>query len=213
MATFPGVGVHELYGSTEAGIVTNLRPVDMYRKPGSVGQPWFMTEVRVVDAAGEPVPPDEPGELYSRSPFLMNGYHRNREATQACTTDDGFLTSGDIVVVDDEGYVRVVDRVNDVIISGGVNIYPREVEDVLAAHPSVVEAAVAGVPSETWGQQVVAFVVLQPGAEPDVSSFEEHCRRQLAGYKIPRRWQVVDSLPRNATGKIVKRDLPQVAPA
>ena len=134
MATFPDVGVHELYGSTEAGIVTNLRPVDQHRKPGSVGHPWFLTELRVVDDDGQPVAAGEPGELFSRSPYLMNGYHDDPDATAACTTDDGFLTCGDIVVRDDEGYVHIVDRKKDLIISGGVNVYPREVEDVLVTH-------------------------------------------------------------------------------
>lgn len=207
MEAFPGVGVHELYGSTEAGIITNLRPVDMRRKPGSVGHPWYMTEVRVLNADGEPVGPGEPGQLYSRSPFLMNGYHNDPEATEACTTEDGFLTCGDLVTLDDEGYIHIVDRVSDTIISGGVNIYPREVEEVLAAHPSVVEAGVVGVPSEKWGQQVAAYVVLQRGAEGDIAALEAHCREQLAGYKVPRCWQFIGALPRNAGGKVLKRHL------
>lgn len=207
MESFPGVGVHELYGSTEAGIVTNLRPADMRRKPGSVGHPWFMTEIRVVDEAGNPVPAGEPGELFSRSPFLMNGYLDDPEATAACTTDDGFVTCGDIVVVDDEGYISIVDRKKDLIISGGTNVYPREIEEVLADHETVVESAVVGEPDEQWGELVVAHVVLKAGATLDAASLEEHCRTQLAGYKIPRRWYQLDALPRNAGGKVVKRRL------
>ncbi|WP_256839443.1 class I adenylate-forming enzyme family protein [Ornithinimicrobium faecis] len=207
MQTFPGVGVHELYGSTEGGIVTNLRPADMHRKPGSVGQPWFMTEVRVVGPDGEPVATGEPGVLYSRSPFLMNGYHENPEATAECTTEDGFLTCGDVVRVDEDGYITIVDRVKDMIISGGVNVYPREIEEVLATHPDVVEAAVVGQPSEQWGQQVAAFIVLRPSATGDVTALDAHCREHLAGFKIPRTWEFLPSLPRNAGGKVVKRDL------
>ncbi|MFG1943680.1 class I adenylate-forming enzyme family protein [Nonomuraea sp. NPDC048826] len=211
MEAFPACGVHELYGSTEAGIVTNLRPVDQHRKPGSVGHAWYMTELRVVDGAGEPVGPGEPGELFSRSPFLMNGYHDDPAATAECITEDGFLTCGDIVVRDEEGFVHVVDRKKDMIISGGLNIYPREIEDVLATHGAVAEAAVVGTPSEQWGEEVMAYVVLRRGAEAPAEALfpelEAHCRAGLAGYKIPRRWQVIDELPRNAGGKVVKRDL------
>lgn len=210
--TFPGVGVHELYGSTESGIITNLRPVDMLRKPGSVGQPWYMTEVRVVDDDGNVVGPGGTGELFSRSPYLMRGYLKNPEATAACTTEDGFVTCGDIVHLDEEGYIYIVGRKSDMIVSGGVNIYPREIEDTLAAHPSVSEAAVIGTPSEQWGEEVTAYVVLAAGAEFNPAVLEAHCRQSLAGYKIPRQWRRIDSLPRNAAGKVVKRDLPRLTP-
>ncbi|MGB0102173.1 MAG: AMP-binding protein [Nocardioides sp.] len=207
MEQFPQCGIHELYGSTEGGIITNLRPADQHRKPGSVGHAWFMTELRIVDDAGDPVPHGEPGELFSRSPFLMNGYHDDPEATAACTTDDGFLTCGDIVIRDDEGYVHIVDRKKDLIISGGVNVYPREVEDVLATHAAVAESAVVGVPSETWGEEVAAYVVLRPDASVSDAELDAHCRTALAGFKVPRRWTVTPALPRNAAGKILKREL------
>ncbi|WP_106398832.1 class I adenylate-forming enzyme family protein [Actinocorallia populi] len=209
MEAFPDCGVHELYGSTEAGIITDLRPVDQHRKPGSVGHAWYMTELRVVGPDGEPVGPGEPGELFSRSPFLMNGYHDDPAATRECTTEDGFLTCGDIVVRDEEGYVHVVDRKKDMIISGGLNVYPREVEEVLAGHAAVAEVAVVGAPSETWGEEVVAYVVPRGGEDGPglLAELAEHCRAGLAGYKLPRRWEVVDALPRNAAGKILKRDL------
>ncbi|MFD1825483.1 MULTISPECIES: class I adenylate-forming enzyme family protein [Mumia] len=214
METFAQCGVHELYGSTEAGIVTNLRPADMRRKPGSVGHPWFMTEVRVVDDAGNPVGPGEPGELFSRSPYLMNGYLNDPEATAACTTEDGFVTCGDIVTVDEEGYISIVDRKKDLIISGGTNVYPREIEEVLASHAAVVECAVVGEPDEEWGERVVAHVVLTSGASLDSAGLEAHCRAQLAGYKLPRRWYAIEALPRNAGGKILKRALtPPAVPA
>lgn len=207
MQEFPDRGIHELYGSTEAGIITNLRPADQFTRPGSVGHAWFMTELRVVDDAGNPVGPGEPGELFSRSPFLMNGYHDNPEATAACTTEDGFLTCGDVVVRDDDGYVHIVDRKKDLIISGGVNVYPREVEDVLATHGAVVESAVVGLPHETWGEEVAAYVVLRPGATATEAELEAHCRTALAGFKVPRQWTVTSSLPRNAAGKVLKREL------
>lgn len=204
---FPDVGVHELYGSTEAGIVTNLRPADMRRKPGSVGKAWFMTEIRVLDGLGNEVGPGGTGELYSRSPYLMRGYYKNPAATDACTTEDGFVTCGDLVTLDDEGYIYIVGRSSDTIVSGGVNVYPREVEDVLLQHPSVADAAVLGVRSERWGEEVAAVVVLVPGATFDVAELEAHCRAQLAGFKVPRQWKVANELPRNAAGKVVKRNI------
>ena len=210
MSTFPDVGVHELYGSTEAGIVTNLRPVDQRRKPGSVGHPWYLTEVRVVDDAGVPVAPGEPGELFSRSPYLMNGYLDDPAATAACTTEDGFVTCGDIVVLDDEGYIHVVDRKKDLIISGGVNIYPREIEEVLAAHEAVAEVAVVGEPDEAYGERVVAHVVLRAGGEFDDetrTALDAHCRSSLASFKVPREMHARTSLPRNAASKVLKREL------
>jgi long-chain acyl-CoA synthetase len=208
LESFPGVGVHELYGSTEAGVVTDLRPVDAWRKPGSVGHAWFLTEVRLVSPSGEPVPPGTPGELYSRSPYLMNGYLHDPVATAACTTEDGFLSSGDLAVADEEGYLSIVDRVKDVIITGGTNVYPREVEDALLAHAAVADAAVVGRPDDTWGERVTAFVVLRPGADgADRPALEQHLRSRLAGFKVPREWHVVDALPRNAAGKVLRRAL------
>ncbi len=182
---FPGVGVHELYGSTEGGIITNLRPADARRKAGSVGHPWYLTEVRVVDDEGQPVAAGEPGELFSRSPYLMNGYLNDPEATAACTTDDGFLTCGDVVTVDDEGFIRIVDRKKDLIISGGVNVYPRDVEEAVLRHPSVVEVAVVGVPHETWGETVVAYVVPKPGESLGVEELDAHLPAAARGVQDP----------------------------
>ncbi|MBB5873387.1 long-chain acyl-CoA synthetase [Allocatelliglobosispora scoriae] len=205
LGAFPHVGVHELYGSTEAGVVTNLRPADARRKAGSVGHPWFATQVRVVSADGAAVAPGEPGELFSRSPFLMNGYLKNSEATAACTTADGFLTSGDIVVVDDEGFISIVDRKKDLIITGGVNVYPRDVEEALAAYPGVVEAAVVGEPDERWGERIVAHVICRSPLDP--AELDAFLRGRLAGYKVPKSYVFPAVLPRNAAGKILKRQL------
>ena len=204
---FPHVGVHELYGSTEGGIISNLRPADARRKSGSVGHPWHFTQVRVVDELGNPVEAGQPGELFSRSPYLMNGYLDDDEATAACTTPDGFLTCGDVVTVDEQGYIRIVDRLKDLIISGGVNVYPRDVEEAALTHPGIREVAVVGVPHDTWGEQVVAFVVPQPGLTLTTEDLDQHLRGTLAAYKIPREVVLVDALPRNASGKVQKRDL------
>lgn len=204
---FPGVGVHELYGSTECSVVTDLRPEDSLRKPGSVGHPWFMNEVRLVDDEGRPVGPGEPGELFARSPMLMAGYLNNEEATREAFSDDGFVTVGDIAVADEEGFISIVDRKKDMIIAGGVNIYPREVEEVLARHPQVDEVAVVGVPDEVYGERVTAFVVGRKGETIDVAGLEQFVGDAVARFKTPREWHVVDALPRNASGKILKRTL------
>ncbi|MCF2532117.1 class I adenylate-forming enzyme family protein [Yinghuangia soli] len=207
MDAFPKCGVHELYGSTEAGVVTNLRPEHAAGKWGSVGHAWYMTEVRLVGDDGLPVGPGEPGELFSRSPFLMQGYLGDPAATTACTTDDGFLTCGDIAVADDEGFLSIVDRKKDMIISGGVDIYPREIEEAVATHPAVAEAAVVGAPDETWGERIVAYVVLRPGGVLDATALDEYLRPRVASYKLPRELHLIDALPRNAAGKVLKRAL------
>lgn len=204
---FPNTGVHELYGSTEAGNVANLRPEHALEKPGSVGVPWFMQQVRIVREDGTPVAPGEPGELFSKSPFLMNGYLKDEAATAECTTDDGFLTCGDIATMDDEGFISIVDRKKDMIISGGANIYPREIEEVLLTHPNIADAAVIGVPDETWGEAVVAIVVTRDGTAMSQAEIEAHLRGKVAGYKVPKTSHNVTVLPRNAGGKVLKRDL------
>jgi long-chain acyl-CoA synthetase len=137
----------------------------------------------------------------------MNGYLKDPEATAACTTDDGFLTCGDIVIVDDEGFISIVDRKKDMIISGGVNVYPRDVEEQIVQHADVIEAAVIGAPDETWGEKVVAYAVLKPGTALSLEDLDTHLRDRLAGYKIPRDLVIIEALPRNASGKVVKTEL------
>ncbi|MEO6823012.1 MAG: AMP-binding protein [Candidatus Nanopelagicales bacterium] len=207
MQTFPNVGVHELYGSTESGIISDLRPSDAVRKPGSVGHAWFLTEIKVLDGNGQPVPPGVPGELFSRSPYLMNGYLKDEQATAACTSEDGFITCGDIVTRDEDGCLYIVDRKKDVIISGGSNVYPREVEEAALRHPAVREIAVIGAEDETWGEQVVAVVVLEDGASLTLEELDNHLRPMLGGYKIPRELVLVSALPVNSSGKVLKRTL------
>jgi len=205
--TLPDVGLHEVYGSTEASVVSNLRPPDQRRKPGSVGPPWFLTEVRLTDLEGNVIDAPATGVLYSRSPLLMNGYLNDDAATAEATTTDGFLTSGDVAHIDEEGFIHIVDRVKDLIISGGANIYPREVEEVLFRHPKIADVAVIGTPDEQWGEQVTAVVTPVREMAPSDAELDEWCRRELAGYKVPRRYVVVDELPRNASGKVLKREL------
>ncbi|GAA1746318.1 class I adenylate-forming enzyme family protein [Aeromicrobium alkaliterrae] len=204
---FPGVGIHELYGSTECAVVTTLRPEESLRKAGSVGHPWFFQQVRLVGEDGQEVGPNEPGELYAKSPMLMKGYLKNEEATREGTDADGFFSVGDIAVRDEEGFISIVDRKKDMIIAGGVNIYPREIEEVVAQHPHVDDVAVVGLPDDVYGERIAAFVVARRGVSLDVAGVEEHVKGGVAKFKVPREWHVVDELPRNPSGKILKRDI------
>jgi long-chain acyl-CoA synthetase len=166
-----------------------------------------MTQVRLLDREGNPVETGLPGELWSRSPMVFRGYLDDPEATRQSTSDDGFVSAGDIAIMDEENYIYIVDRVRDMIISGGVNIYPREVEEVLHKHPEVADVAVVGVPDETWGERVVAVVVARGAAAPPEQQLIEFSRRELAGFKLPKEVRYVSSLPRNAAGKILKRQI------
>lgn len=202
-----GEGIlHETYGSTEAGIVCNLRPDDQLRKQQCVGLPFPYTEVRLLDDQGREVAQGEVGELYSRSPYLFNGYWGRPDAT-AEGLRDGWLTVGDMARRDEEGFLYIVDRKKDVIITGGVNVYPREIEEWLLRHPAVMEAAVIGVPDEYWGEAVRACVVCNPDAEVNAYELMAHCEGHIARYKLPREFAFLDNLPRNAAGKVLKRQL------
>jgi len=198
--------LHETYGSTEAGVVTNLRPADQLVRERSVGRAFALNEIRLLDEDGREVGPGEVGELYSRSPYLFNGYFARPDETAACMRD-GWISAGDLARRDDDGYFYIVDRKKDMVISGGLNIYPREIEEQLVHHPEVLEAAVVGMPDEHWGESLVAFVVRRQGSSAQPAEFESHCRDRLAGYKVPRRYEFVGSLPRNAGGKVLKNEL------
>ncbi|MGE0733578.1 MAG: AMP-binding protein [Alphaproteobacteria bacterium] len=201
----PGI-LNESYGSTETGIVCNLRPADQLRKIKCVGQPLPCTEVRILDDDGNEVGPDVTGELYSRSEVHFVGYFDRPEETKAAFRGDWF-SAGDMAQRDEEGYLYIVDRKKDMVISGGLNIYPREIEEVLFTHPAVREAAVIGVPDDYWGETLKAFVVLHPGKAPTPEELIEHCRKDLAGYKIPKAVVFIDALPRNTAGKVLKTTL------
>jgi acyl-CoA synthetase (AMP-forming)/AMP-acid ligase II len=201
--------LHETYGSTEGGIVTNLRPVEQLTKVQSVGRPFACTQVQLLDDDGRPVADGEIGELYSRSPFLFNGYYRRDEETAACMRD-GAVSVGDLARRDEDGCIYIVDRKKDLVISGGINIYPREIEEVLHKHPAIREAAVIGVPDEHWGEALRAYVVREHGHALDAQAVEAHCREWLGGYKVPRSVKFIDRLPRNAGGKVLKQELRDV---
>ncbi|MFZ9993501.1 MAG: class I adenylate-forming enzyme family protein [Steroidobacteraceae bacterium] len=198
--------LHETYGSTEAGIVTNLRPQYQLSKERSVGPAFALNHIQLLNDAGEPVAPGEVGELYSRSPYLFNGYWNQPEET-AAVLRDGWLTAGDLAKVDEDGFFYIVDRKKDMVVSGGLNIYPREIEEVLAAHPAIKESAVIGIPDEQWGEALRAYVVLRADKHVSTQELDAHCRQVLAGYKVPRDYRYIGTLPRNAGGKVLKREL------
>jgi acyl-CoA synthetase (AMP-forming)/AMP-acid ligase II len=213
LKVFPGI-MHQVYGMTEqCGVVSSLGPED-HADPArehlliSAGTPIHGVEIEIRDpATGDPVPTGEAGEIWVRSEQLMGGYWGKPDATEAAITPDGWLRSGDGGHVDAEGYVYVTDRIKDMIISGGENIYPAEIERVLAEHPAVGDVAVIGVPDEQWGEVPKAVVVAAPGATVDEAELLAYAREQLASFKCPKSVDVVDELPRNPTGKILKKDL------
>jgi acyl-CoA synthetase (AMP-forming)/AMP-acid ligase II len=183
-----------------------LKGEDSIRKMGSVGRPAVNVEVRIVDEEGEDVPRGEVGEIVYRGPTVMRGYFGKEEETAEAFAG-GWFHSGDLVREDEDGFLYVVDRLKDMLISGGENVYPAEVEQVLVRHEAVAEAAVIGVPHERWVETPLAVVVPAPGAAPGEEELIEHCRRNLAGYKKPTRVVLVEELPRNASGKVRKPEL------
>jgi long-chain acyl-CoA synthetase len=206
----------QVYGLTETtGSITQLDDHDPVQRPGllrSCGKPYPWVEVRIVDKSGTDVPDGTVGELWTRSPQNMLGYWNNPDATAATITSDGWLKTGDAGYRDDDGYIYLHDRVKDMIVSGGENVSPAEVENVLMTHPAVDDVAVIGVPDEKWGEEVVAFVQPRPNAIVDVRSLKTLCREQLSGYKRPATINVMESLPTNAVGKLDKNSLRSHAP-
>ena len=200
----------EGYGSTEMGGVSGLRPEDQLRKLQSVGRPLAGVELRIVDEDGATLPPHEVGEIVCRSPMMFHGYLNDAKAT-AEVLRDGWYYGGDLGHIDEDGYLYVVDRKKNMIVSGGQNISPREIEEVLHRHPAVAEAAVVGRPDPYWGEAVVAFIVTTPGTEWDADSLKTHCAEVLARYKLPKSFHAVQALPKNANGKVMHRALREMA--
>jgi fatty-acyl-CoA synthase len=206
-ASFPNAETIAAFGQTEMSPNTAyLKGADALRKIGSVGKPALGVEARIVDDAGRDVPQGDVGEIVYRGPTVMLGYYKNPEAT-AEAFRDGWFHSGDLVRADEDGFLYVVDRKKDMIISGGENIYPAELERVLQSHPAVAEVAVVGVPHPKWGETPVAVVATVPGGQAGEDELIDLCRRRLASYKKPSAVVFRDELPRNATGKLLKRTL------
>jgi fatty-acyl-CoA synthase/long-chain acyl-CoA synthetase len=207
LADFPADSLFEVYGSTELGVNTVLRPEDQLRKPGSCGRPAPMVEIRLFDDAGREVTgPGVPGELAVRAPSVFAAYH-NAQAKFDEDRRGDFQTVGDVAYFDDEGYLYICDRKKDMIISGGVNVYPAEIEAVIDAHPDVLDVAVIGVPSDEWGESVHAVVVPHAGRTIDPDALVAWSRGHLAGFKVPRSVSIAAEIPRNASGKILKKAL------
>jgi fatty-acyl-CoA synthase/long-chain acyl-CoA synthetase len=207
LADFPPDSLFEVYGSTELGVNTVLLPADQLRKPGSCGRPAPLVEIRLFDdAGGEVLAPNVPGELAVRSPSVFAAYH-NAPAKYAEDRRGDFQTVGDVAYFDEEGYFYICDRKKDMIISGGVNVYPAEIEAVIDAHPDVHDVAVIGVPSEEWGEAVHAIVVPHAGRALDDAAVVDWARRHLAGFKVPRSISFAAEIPRNPSGKILKKAL------
>ncbi len=198
--------LYECYGATESGIITNLRP-EMHRlKHNCVGTPFVATEVELRDDAGNPVADDAVGELFSRSPYLFDGYWRRADES-AEAIHDGWVSVGDLARRDGDGFYYIVDRKKDMILSGGMNIYPREIEAVLLQHDAVADAAVVGLADADWGETVHAEIVLAEGRTVSADELTALCRAQLAGYKLPRSMNLAGTIPRNSNGKVLKREI------
>ncbi|WP_298829093.1 class I adenylate-forming enzyme family protein [uncultured Piscinibacter sp.] len=201
--------LYELYGSTEAGWVTLLRPHEQIDRLGSVGREWLGSgPIRLLDPQGREVPDGEVGELFSRTPYVFDGYWKNPQKTAEAFRGD-WCSVGDMARRDEHGYIHLVDRKSNMIISGGENIYPSEVESVIGAHPKVKDVAVIGVPHEKWGEAVKAVVVLHEKAQVDEKELFDWCRTRMAGYKRPQSvlFLAETEMPRTATGKILHRVL------
>jgi long-chain acyl-CoA synthetase len=202
-----GGTVREGYGLTElSGIATTYLPGDE-RRLGSVGKPLGDTELRIAALDGKPLQPNEIGEVQFRGPSVIPGYWQDDEATRGALSPDGWLSTGDLGYVDCDGYLYLVDRKKELIIRGGYNVYPREVEEVLYGHPDVIEAAVVGVPDDRLGEEVAAAVVRRPGSKVTPYALQAYIKERVAAYKYPRHVVFVDTLPKGPTGKILKREL------
>jgi fatty-acyl-CoA synthase len=194
------------YGSTETGLVTLAGPDDHAARPGTIGRAMRGNEIRLLGEDGHPVIPGQIGELYVKNQTLIAGYHKNHQATSDATRD-GLFSVGDLARVDADGFYYLESRKHDMVISGGVNIYPREIEDHLHAHPAILEAAIVGVPDPEWGESLKAFIVLREGHHLTAAQVVDHCRAALADFKRPRHVAFIAELPRNPTGKVLKRTL------
>ena len=201
-----GCMILEGYGLSETSPVASFNHPNAERKPGSIGTPVVGVELRVVGQDGAEVPGGEVGEIAIRGHNVMKGYWNRPDATDEVLRD-GWLRTGDMARVDEDGYFFIVDRKKDMIIRGGYNVYPREIEEVLYEHPGVLEVAVIGLPDEALGEEVGAAVVRRPGSDISAEDIRAFAKERVAAYKYPRHIWFTDELPKGATGKVVKRDI------
>ncbi len=210
MEMFPNADLFEAYGSTEAGLVTTLRPEDQYKKLGSIGRECYGSDViQLLDGDGNEVGVGEVGEIWSRSPMMFTEYWGLPDKTKASFRNGGYFSAGDLATRDEDGYYAIVDRKSNMIITGGEHVYPTEVEKVLAGHEAVMEAAIVGLPDIKWGEAVHAAVILKEGHEATPEEIMTFCKGKMAGYKKPKGVTFItnDEMPRTATGKIRHRTL------
>jgi long-chain acyl-CoA synthetase len=202
-----GCPILEGYGLSESSPVASFNHPHRPRKVGSVGTPIEGVQMRVVDLNGAEVAQGQAGEIQIRGHNVMKGYWNLPEATKATITPDGWLNTGDVGRVDEDGYFYIVDRTKDLIIRGGYNVYPREIEEVLYEHPAVAEAAIIGIPHDSLGEEIGAAVALKKGQSVDPDELRDYVKARVAAYKYPRRIWLLDELPKGATGKVQKRDI------
>ncbi|MCP4756123.1 MAG: AMP-binding protein [Proteobacteria bacterium] len=201
-----GLILYEYYGATETGINTAITPAEMKERPSSVGKAFINNDLKIFDDQGKEVPNGERGILYMHNSIMMDGYYKNDSATSEAHIGK-HMTAGDVAIRDEEGYIYIVDRVKDMIIRGGVNIYPVEVEGVLSTMPEIADVAVVGKHDKELQETVAAFIVPAEGATVTEDTLQTFCKDHLANYKIPSTLMIVDEIPRTPTGKILKRDL------
>ena len=205
------IPVAQTYGLTElCSQAVTLAPADALRKLGSAGRPLLSVQLQIRQE-NRPMPANEAGVIYLQGPTITPGY-ADRPATTAEAFQDGWFCTGDLGYLDADGYLYVLDRRSDLIISGGENVYPAEIESVLLAHPAVVEAGVCGQPDPQWGQVAIAFITVQPAQQTDITEILAHAQQRLARYKVPRTIHIVKELPRNSSGKLLRRELPGLLP-
>lgn len=203
-----GPVLFNFYGATETGLVTLAVPGDHTSHPGTIGRALFGNEIRLLDDEGRDVSVGDAGELWVKNSMVVGGYHNDGESTRKALRD-GYFTVGDVARVDADGYYYLADRKSDMVISGGVNVYPQEIEQHLHTHPAILEVAVIGVPDPDWGESLKAFVVPREGAKVTGDELRAFCKESLADFKCPKLYEFVDALPRNPTGKVLKRELRQ----
>jgi fatty-acyl-CoA synthase/long-chain acyl-CoA synthetase len=206
---FPSECLFEFYGSTELGINTILLPEEQLERAGSCGRAFGGNEIILLDEDRKPVKQGEVGEFFAKNSMLVDGYFRNKQATDDAFHGD-YMSVGDMAYMDEGGYYYIVDRKKDMVISGGVNIYPAEIEIVLNDHPKVFDSAVIGIPDEQWGESLKAFIVLKAGQEATAEEMIEYCGENLARYKKPKYVEFLPELPRNPSGKLLKKQLRDV---
>ncbi len=217
-ASVPHVGIYSFYAQTEGGFIAGLRPEEQRARPHSMGRAVPGIEIRVVDADLNDVPDGATGEFLVRCGLpgpstIMRAYYNRPDATAEAIVQGGWLRTGDVGYRDPDGFLYFVDRAKDMVVSGGLNIYSKEVEIALADHPAVADAAVIGVPDAEFGEAVMAYIELKPGQRASAEALIEHCREKIASYKKPKHVRFVDALPRTGTGKVMKGELRKIAAA